>query len=186
MFYIIIIWVFFPTGHRQCLQWTRGPSEARTGDARSSFGSCLSCSVSSPFMAGLHGPRWPIMCPRNRLDGRSPHLCLQNTSAVFALHLLPVTLLPRRSSLFSCSVTHTPAAVFGACCFLQTARLSSLSAQTTAPLFAQIWGKQKADCHTCKTQQREPLLSLLVSQRNSSTSVQTERSGPRQGEKVYG
>lgn len=119
---------FLYSGRKCCFQWAYGPAEARTGSARSSFGSCLSYSVSSPFMAGLRGPRWPIMCPRNHFDGRSSHLLHQNTSVVFALYLLSVTLLPYRTSLFSCSVIRMAVAELGACCSLQTARHSSLSA----------------------------------------------------------
>lgn len=119
---------FLYSGHRCCFQWAYSPAEARAGSARSSFGSCLSYSVSSPFMAGLCGPRWPITCPRNHFDGRSSHLLHQNTSVIFALYLLSVTLLPYRTSLFSCSVIRMAVAELGACCSLQTARPSSLSA----------------------------------------------------------
>lgn len=116
------------SGRRCCFQWAYGPAEAREGSARSSFGSCLSYSVSAPFMAGLCGPRGPITCPRNHFNGRLSHLLHKNTSVVFALYLLSVTLLPYRTSLFSCSVIRMAVAELGACCSLQMARPSSLSA----------------------------------------------------------
>lgn len=143
LFHFLLSFVFsLSLEHREHFQGKCGPAEARARSARSSFGSFLSRSVSPPFMAGFRGPRWLIMCPRKRFDGRSSHV-LQNTSVLFALYLLSATLLLCRSRLFSCSVTGT--AALGACCSLQTARLSSLSASKMDLLFALIYGKQKAD-----------------------------------------
>lgn len=73
--------IFLCSDHRRWFQRASGSAEARAGSERSSFGSCLSYSVSSPFMAGLCGPRWLITCSRNCFNGRlasltsSKHFC---------------------------------------------------------------------------------------------------------------
>lgn len=54
--------------------------------------------------------------------------CFFKTLELFLPHICCLCLLPCRTSLFSCGVTRMAAVAFAACCSLQTARLSSLSA----------------------------------------------------------
>lgn len=144
---LLSCFLLFCPAHGRCFRSTCGPADNRTGSGGSSSWPGPSCFVSSPFMVGIHGPRWPAAPPRNRPHGRNGNY-FSDVWVMSAVCVSGCCFCTNRPSTSRCDVIHTVTAAFRVFLSLRTARQLSLLAVAMALLYVSISGKQQTAAHS--------------------------------------